>query len=134
MNFHDNLVSGHARLPRDKFHHKLVESDLTLEVRDRLDMMDFLTHMDRLDPCGKLFKQNAEQDAGMQCAHAGVQAAAECDMRVGLAVEAQLVGRIEHRGIPVGRSPAKGNPPVRFDPRAMHVRAVRADAPEVGDR
>jgi len=54
------------RLPRHKFGEEPVEPDLALEVSDRLDVSELFRNMDRIEPHGKLLKQDADEHAGME--------------------------------------------------------------------
>ena len=70
----------------------------------------------------------------MRRAQAEVGAEAEGDMRIRLAVEPHLIGRLEDLLVEVRGSPAERGPVAGLDLQAVHVGVDRADAADVRQR
>lgn len=88
---------------------------------------------DTVESLGKEFQEGADDEAGMRGAEAEVRAKAESDVRVGLAVEEDLLGVAKGAFVEIGGSEAEGNALAGFDRGAVDFGFAGGGASDVGN-
>ena len=99
-----------------------------------LDPLDVRHELDPPHPPAERLQERAHHGAGVGGPEAEVDAEPERHVGIRPAVEPDLVGRLEHRLVEVGRRPAQARAIARRDGHAVHVGVDRTDAADVSQR